>query len=211
MKINEIFKSIQGEGKYTGHPVLFIRTSGCTRQCSFCDTQYHKNGKEMTPKQIAKAIKKSGMDTVVWTGGEPMMWESEIYEVINELVCDIITMGHIPYHCLHHLETNGDILPQSPNYFDYIGFSPKEKKVQDNVLAFGCQLDAEQTDWDIKIVTDLKMNKDMIEHATMLMPLSTYTDKDQKIQQDVWEYCVKHNLKYAHRIHVSVWGQAIGK
>jgi len=36
MKISEIFESLQGEGKYIGYPALFIRTSGCNRNCDFC-------------------------------------------------------------------------------------------------------------------------------------------------------------------------------
>ena len=203
MKINEIFKSIQGEGKYTGHPVLFIRTSGCTRQCSFCDTQYHKNGKEMSVKQIVREIVKSGMKTIVWTGGEPMLWQNEIHEVTDML---LLEMGI--YH--HHLETNGDILPRNPEIFEYIGFSPKVRRTQENVLAFVWLLT--RTKWDIKIVTDLIMSKDMIDDATLLMPLSTYDEKkDKQIQKDVWEYCVEHKIKYAHRVHVNVWGQSIGK
>ena len=198
MKICEVFSSIQGEGKYSGHPVLFIRTSGCTRACNFCDTKYHINGKNMTPKQIVKRIEESGLEIVVWTGGEPMLWEDEIYEIIQN------TWEH-----KHHLETNGDILPKDPSHFEYIAFSPKEKKVQKNVVTYVNQVCYNH---DIKIVTDLKMNKDMLDDATILMPLSTYDEKkDNQIQQDVWEYCVENKLKYAHRVHVSVWGKSIGK
>jgi len=203
MKVNEIFKSIQGEGKFSGQPVLFIRLSGCTRQCDFCDTSYHMTGKNMTPSTVARKIAQSGMDTVVWTGGEPMLQEQEIYEVIMETP-----------KVYHHLETNGDILPQSPGYFQYLSFSPKEKRVQENVFAYCMQLSDQcpTPDWDIKIVTDLKLNKDLIENATMLMPLSTYDkDKDKKIKRDVWNYCVEHKIKYCPRVHVDVWGKKKGK
>lgn len=199
MKINEIFTSIQGEGKYIGSPALFIRTSGCTRDCSWCDTKYHKQGKEMTTKQIIQKIKGSNCNIVVWTGGEPMLQEQEMYEVI------MATDGFY-----HHLETNGDILSQTPNMFNYICFSPKEKRVQENVLAFCLQL-GERTEWDIKIVTDLKLNKDLLEDATMLMPLTTYNEKkDKQIQKDVWNYCVKNKIKYTPRIQVEIWGRKKG-
>ncbi|MDI6795221.1 MAG: 7-carboxy-7-deazaguanine synthase, partial [bacterium] len=40
MKINEIFKSIQGETSYAGLPCAFIRVTGCNLRCSYCDTTY---------------------------------------------------------------------------------------------------------------------------------------------------------------------------
>ena len=48
---------------------------------------------------------------------------------------------------------------------------------------------------------------DMINYATMLMPLTTYNRvKDRDIQKKVWQYCVKHNIKYSSRLHVDIWG-----
>jgi 6-pyruvoyltetrahydropterin 2'-reductase len=34
LKVSEIFYSIQGEGPYTGHPMVFVRTFGCNFQCA---------------------------------------------------------------------------------------------------------------------------------------------------------------------------------
>jgi len=199
MKISEIFKSIQGEGKYTGQPALFIRLSGCTRDCDFCDTKYHKQGKEMTTKEIIKEIKNSGMDYIVWTGGEPMLQEDEIHDVISET----------SKYC-HHLETNGDILPESPRVFSYICFSPKESRVAQNILNYVMQVDNAGWDWDIKIVTDLQTvgyDPILLDKATILMPLTTFKKQlDEDIKQTVWNYCIKHNIKYSPRIHVDVWG-----
>ena len=52
MKINEIFESVQGEGRAQGKPVIFIRLSGCTRKCDFCDTTYHTKYTEMSPEEL---------------------------------------------------------------------------------------------------------------------------------------------------------------
>ena len=40
LKINEIFYSIQGEGRHTGMPAVFVRLSGCSMGCPWCDTKY---------------------------------------------------------------------------------------------------------------------------------------------------------------------------
>ncbi|MFZ5833232.1 MAG: 7-carboxy-7-deazaguanine synthase QueE [Planctomycetota bacterium] len=40
MRICEIFRSIQGEGRLTGTESVFVRASGCNLRCRYCDTPY---------------------------------------------------------------------------------------------------------------------------------------------------------------------------
>ncbi len=194
MKVCEIFESIQGEGKYVGQPALFIRLSGCTRDCSFCDTKYHKIYEDITNEQLAEKINQSKLNHVIWTGGEPILQQEDIYKVIRETS-----------HSYQHLETNGDILPQILQAFDYICFSPKEKKIALKLIS---HLEAEAFyNYDIKVVTDTKLNVDIIPYATMLMPLTTGDEKrDLQIKQDVWNFCVQQGINYTPRIHRDVWG-----
>jgi len=86
MKINEIFYSIQGEGKWTGLPNTFIRTTGCNLRCSFCDTKYaYENGKEMSIEEIINEIQKFPCNFVCITGGEPLL-QDEILDLIDILL-----------------------------------------------------------------------------------------------------------------------------
>lgn len=57
MKVNEIFYSIQGEGRFTGTPSVFIRFAGGYLACDFCDTD-HKSYKELTEDEIMQEIEK---------------------------------------------------------------------------------------------------------------------------------------------------------
>ena len=194
IKISEIFNSIQGEGKYAGTPMLFIRTSGCNRDCSWCDTKYHTRGKEMTLESIIKTIGESNLDYICWTGGEPLLQIDNILKVM-ELTIDK----------KHHLETNGDFLQKNlVKGFDYIGISPKDKNTASKIKGLGLD-----NDFDIKIVTDLdKVNIDILEYATMLMPLSTYNKKnDLAIQREVWNYCVGKKIKMTPRYQTWIWGK----
>ena len=54
-RINDIFYSLQGEGRHTGRAAVFIRFSGCNLRCPFCDTN-HENGSMMTEEEIVDAV-----------------------------------------------------------------------------------------------------------------------------------------------------------
>jgi len=100
MKINEIFYSIQGEGRWSGLPNIFIRTTGCNLRCSFCDTKYtYDYGNEMSTKKIVKNISKYPCKYVCVTGGEPLI-QKETIELIDVLIKKKYNV------CL---ETNGSI------------------------------------------------------------------------------------------------------
>ena len=73
MKINEIFKSIQGETTFQGLLSVFIRTSGCNLRCNWCDTTYaYYDGADYTVDEILKIVEKNQCKYVVITGGEPL-------------------------------------------------------------------------------------------------------------------------------------------
>ena len=76
LRISETFASIQGEGKLTGVPSFFVRTSGCNLRCTWCDTPYaswEPEGPVRTIDDIVDEAKSSGVRHAVLTGGEPML------------------------------------------------------------------------------------------------------------------------------------------
>ena len=225
LRINEIFKSIQGEGKYAGYPVLFIRLAGCTRKCDFCDTKYHIENQTMRVEDVAKEIRASKAKIIVWTGGEPTLQMYDIMQV-QDILTDIYSKNNNSVR--HHLETNGDI-QFDYDRFDYIAFSPKDEVACKNVRHSIAKLSYFSNDYDIKIVTDLTMNKNLIPYATMLMPLtlaklpdapehSRYSivwekllqQENQKIEQAVWIFCTLNDVRFCLRQHIHVWGQNRG-
>ena len=120
--VSEIFYSVQGEGRHTGMPAVFLRLSGCTMGCDFCDTKYaFSNGTGMNSLQILVSLAKYPCKTVVVTGGEPT--EQDLPALISVLK----SAGHIV-----HIETNGahdcDV-----SQADFICVSPK-KTVSENML-----------------------------------------------------------------------------
>jgi 7-carboxy-7-deazaguanine synthase len=73
----EEFFSLQGEGYHTGKAAYFIRIGGCDVGCSWCDSRFSWNQNlhplVKTDTIIEHAVN-SGTDSVVVTGGEPLMW-----------------------------------------------------------------------------------------------------------------------------------------
>lgn len=86
MKINNIYYSIQGEGKWLGLPNIFIRLSGCNLRCSYCDTTYaYEIGKEMSFDDIIEEIVRYPCKKICITGGEPLL-QNETNNLINILL-----------------------------------------------------------------------------------------------------------------------------
>eukprot|EP00918_Siedleckia_nematoides_P069419 GHVU01151445.1.p1 GENE.GHVU01151445.1~~GHVU01151445.1.p1 ORF type:complete len:222 (+),score=25.63 GHVU01151445.1:282-947(+) len=103
LNVSEIFHAIQGEGKYTGANVVFLRLSGCDLHCTWCDTKYHWAGIEMELEDVAKEIYNFKSNRIVVTGGEPMLQQEILIELFK-----IININH-DYHTT--IETNGTIIP----------------------------------------------------------------------------------------------------
>ena len=69
LKVNEIFKSIQGESTFAGLPCTFVRLAGCNLRCSFCDTTYaYDEGTEMSVEDVIGAVENLGCNLVEITG-----------------------------------------------------------------------------------------------------------------------------------------------
>ena len=115
-KVNEIFFSLQGEGLFTGTPMVFVRFSGCNRACSFCDTDFSRYS-EMTLSDVLARVKGYRTNRVVLTGGEPALQ-------IDTVLIDALHKEGFEIH----LETNGSLpLPQG---IDWITCSPKLPPLQ---------------------------------------------------------------------------------
>src|SRR4026209_1562809 len=86
MRITEIFFSIQGESTHVGKPCIFVRLTGCSLRCVYCDTKYsYAGGKEMSLDQVMADIAAYPVRLVEVTGGEPLEQE-EAYPLLDALL-----------------------------------------------------------------------------------------------------------------------------
>lgn len=107
LRVNEIFKSIQGESTYAGIPCVFVRLTECNLRCSYCDTTYaYSEGLAMSLGEILKRVKEYECKNVCITGGEPLL-QGNINKLIN-----LLKKNHFNVY----IETNGslniDLLPK---------------------------------------------------------------------------------------------------
>lgn len=131
LPVIEHFYSIQGEGYHTGKAAYFIRIGGCDVGCSWCDSKFAWNaaGLEMTTlDEIIKSVKSSGADSVVVTGGEPLMYN------LDPLSEEMRKMKIKTY-----LETSGS--HRLTGKWDWICLSPKKNLPPlDNICSLAGEL-----------------------------------------------------------------------
>ena len=103
MKIAEIFRSLQGEGRNQGKPCLFIRLAGCNLHCYWCDTpNAQAGGSEMSIDAILEQVWRLNPPYVCITGGEPLLQKDDLEPLLSSLhtrgtTIDIETNGTIDF------------------------------------------------------------------------------------------------------------------
>ena len=110
----EIFESLQGEGRNTGRPCVFVRFAGCNLSCPWCDTALGRRFTLELPELMAE-IGSFRAKSVVLTGGEPGIVAS-----MPELVAELKRAGY-----WIAVETNGLQAPDWLQFVDYVSMSPK--------------------------------------------------------------------------------------
>lgn len=175
MRVNEIFYSLQGEGRYTGVPAVFLRMSGCNTKCPFCDTQ-HLTFTEMTEEEIVREVSQYPARHIVITGGEPTL------QLTSSLTDKLHAAGFFI-----QIETNGSLpLPEACE-IDWITCSPKDLPIR------------------IQRIDELKvlfMHQDMAQYDAVnakdyrLQPLDSGNAEQNKLNLNETIEYILHNPKW---------------
>ena len=118
LPLMEEFYTIQGEGYHTGKAAYFIRIGGCDVGCHWCDVKESWNA-DLHPPTQAKNIVSNALkyaNTVVITGGEPLMWKM-----------DFLTQALQTNGIKTHIETSGAYALSG--IWDWVCLSPKKTKL----------------------------------------------------------------------------------
>ena len=118
LPLMESFYTLQGEGFHKGSAAYFIRIGGCDVGCHWCDIKESWDERLHPPTSVNEivTVAKKYSNTVVVTGGEPLMWNmNPLCEALHELEIMI------------HIETSG-AYPITGNW-DWFCLSPKKNKL----------------------------------------------------------------------------------
>ncbi|MFD1586533.1 7-carboxy-7-deazaguanine synthase QueE [Halorientalis brevis] len=237
LPINELFYSLQGEGRLAGVPTVFVRTSGCNLRCWFCDS-YHTSWEPTHDWQdvdeiVAAVDSYDQAEHVVLTGGEPLLHEASV-DLLNRL-------GDAGYHTT--VETNGTIFRDA--HVDLASISPKlqsstptpekdptgegkwaerhdQRRVDLDALAalvdaYESQLKFVVTDADDLPEIDRLVERVRDAAATtvhdsdvLLMPEGATREALDETRNAVAELAMDRGYRYTPRLHVDLWNDAPG-
>lgn len=229
MRVSEIFYSVQGEGELAGMPSVFVRSSGCNLRCVWCDTPYaswRPEGEEMDVGRIVDEVARFPSRFVVLTGGEPMVAGD-----VRELASALRAQGkHIT------VETAGTVEPGGIAC-DLASVSPKLSNSTPSAELAGAAWAErhEQRRWQpatvaawlgypyqLKFVVSGPSQLEEIERCIaglgvrvppekiQLMPEGTDPGQLRAKREWLLAACKERGYRYAHRLHIELFGNARG-
>lgn len=230
MRISETFFSVQGEGKLTGVPSVFIRTSGCNLRCRWCDTPYASwkpEGDDVSVKDILAEVNRHPTRYCVVTGGEPT-----IASGIRELLQGLRDAGkHIT------IETAGTVMPTglacdlaslSPKLANSTpsveeagqGWHDRHEKIrwQPDVLRAWTEACEHQLKFVVSAETDLIEIENLLAEAKiqtapeniLLMPEGREQTRLHALAPQVVEWCKERGWRFCARLHIDLFGNKRG-
>lgn len=234
--VPEIFDTIQGEGRNLGKPVVFARLSDCNLKCSWCDTpqtwaftearaakhdegQVYDKATEQTYIEVGEAVRNIDgypMKRLVVTGGEPMMQQGAIVELIKGLREETEDYWV-------EIETNGTIAPTEEmlelvNQFNVsakLENSGNPEKVRRKDKALEAFAATEKADFkfvvfgenDLPEILELVEKYDIPHDRVFLMPEGRTPEEVKQHQEELVELAKRENFNVTTRLHVLIWGK----
>ena len=226
MQINEIFKSIQGEGPNFGKPAIFLRTAQCNLKCTWCDTKYTwdwknydyaKEVNEMTIEEIKEQILDLEIKHLVITGGEPLLQQDDLADLLSFLKPDFYV----------EIETNCTILPNKmlTDLVDQWNVSPKTEnsgnplELYENdecYYFFANQKNCffkyvVEDESDIPEIKKFVTKYNIPENHVQLMTQASTKEEISVREKSISELAKTNNFLFSPRLHVAMWGAQRGK
>lgn len=228
MRIAEVFHSIQGEGKLTGVPSVFVRVSGCNLRCVWCDTPYASwspEGEDLSLDHIIEQVSQYPAKHVVVTGGEPMI-SPEITPLTHRLREDgyhitIETAGTV-YHDIHCdlASVSPKLANSTPHDREGGRHAEQHDRLRLNIPVIRRFM--EGYDYQLKFVVDQPADMDEIDTLlgqlckvepsnVLLMPQGTKAVELSRRSAWLVEICKARGFVFCPRVHIMLYGDVRGR
>lgn len=223
--VSEIFESVQGEGVSLGLPSVFLRLSHCNLRCTWCDTKYtwdwqhydvRKEVHECSLSQVANAIRALQPRNLVVTGGEPLLQQAAVANLLprlgSEWTTEVETAGTVsPTASLKAAITQWNVSPKLAN-----SGNPLEKRLRTEAFEVFSSLSNAYFKFviassaDLSEVSDLVTRFNIPPNRVMLMPEATHTEQLNVLSRTLVDLCIQRGYRLGYRLHVALWGQKRG-
>lgn len=226
-----------------GVPAVFVRLSLCNLHCVWCDTDhtwnfagtpwkhekdalpgYEKVRKEdaiieMEVAAVAEEVRRFGCRHVVLTGGEPLLQERDLVELMEELRGD----GE---EWFFEIETNGTRMPGKEMFVEMDQFNVSPKLLNSGVDV-GLRKKPEvvrdlartgkawfkfviERDGDLEEILAMIAESEIPKARVILMPEGRSVGEIDKVAPWLAEKCRDLGMRFSDRLHVRLWGDRRG-
>ncbi len=211
MIVSEIFPSMQGEGKTVGKPAVFLRLAGCNLNCRWCDSKY---ASQPSSEHQARMVDEVYEDIIgypikrlVVTGGEPLLQQKELRELLNRLnehEIEVETNGSIASE-IDELVTQYNVSPKLTNS----GMKPYPLAIPPSPkVTYKFVIDVPE---DVEEVRLFVKSYQIPENQVYLMPQGV--TKDELLKKEMWlaGMAQKSGYNFTQREHILLWGNVRGR
>ena len=230
LNVSEFFtNTIQGEGVHIGRSATFLRLSGCSLSCKYCDTA--NVWSQGTPfsfielfdlmSQFGVIKKLAKVDHFVITGGSPLLQQ---YRLTMFLMAFEDTFRFLP---IIEIENECVIQPTDSlcKYIDTWNNSPKltdseipaKKRYKKDVIQYMSKLPnswfkfviSNEDQW--KEIDEFFLKPRLIHRSqVILMPEGATRVRLEQNRDMVVEMCIQNNVRFSTREHIILWDDKKG-
>ena len=232
LPVNELFYSIQGEGRWVGCPACFLRLHYCSVGCSWCDTKYTwspNQASEMewvSPNDVLSRLihlipepahNQQAVHLVI-TGGEPLLFQEQLIPVVTNAK----EFGF----ALVEVETSGTIAPiaELMEQVNWWNCSPKlsnsglsaERRIFREALSVIAGKG--NADWKFVVRDERDVEEILRDYSelipkdrVMLMPEGVTKNAQMQRLPLIGDLAMKYGFRVTARLHTLLWDNERGR
>ena len=210
VRVTEIFRSIQGESTRAGFPCAFVRLTGCSLRCVWCDSAYaFSGGEELPVEEAARRVLALDTNLVEVTGGEPLEQDG-VYPLMDLLLergrtVLLETGGHVPLDRVDprvvkimDVKAPGSFM-QSANHLENLALLSSHDELK-FVLA-----DRADFDWSLALVRERDLDR---RFAVTFSPVWETLPADDLA---AWIRDSGRRIRLGLQLHKLLWGDVPGR